>query len=64
MWLQLKSIGIQGNYESMKKLECLLSKLLEDMYFYKIIFTLTSSYMYDDFVTEVDLNMAIFFMKR
>lgn len=48
----------------MKKLECLLSQLLEDVYFYKIIFTLTSSYMYDDFVTEVDLNMAIFFMKR
>lgn len=56
MWLQLKSIGIQGNYESMKKLECLLSKLLEDVYFYKIIFTLASSYMYNDFVTKVDLK--------
>lgn len=56
MWLQLKSIGIQGNYESMKKLECLLSQLLEDVYFYKIISTLASSYMYDDFVTEVDLK--------
>lgn len=38
----------------MKKLEFLLSKLLEDVYFYKIIFTLASSYMYGDFVTEVD----------
>lgn len=56
MWLQLKSIGIQGNNESMKKLECLLSQLLEDVYFYKIIFTLASSYMHDDFVTEVDLK--------
>lgn len=55
MCLQFKSIGIQGNYESIKKkLECLLSQLLEDMYFYKIIFTLASSYMYGDFVTEVD----------
>lgn len=56
MWLQLKSIGIQGNNESMKKLECLLSQLLEDVYFYKIISTLASSYMHDDFVTEVDLK--------
>lgn len=56
MWLQLKSIEIQGNYESMKKLERLLSQLLEDVYFYKIISTLASSYMYDDFVTEVDLK--------
>lgn len=44
----------------MKKLECLLSQLLEDVYFYKIIFTLASSYMYDDFVTEVDLKHGYF----
>lgn len=45
----------------MKKLECLLSKLFEDVYFYKIIFMLVFLYMYDDFVIEVDLKYGYIF---